>query len=98
MPPQQTAQTEDDRSEWYPFNSCLEFDFAWYHFIEVESSEWNLNKGLDLWVASVLQHGGLAPWKSATELYETIDAIQHGDAPWKTYKFCYQGPMLPTPP
>ena len=97
-PPQHTAQSEDDRSEWYPFNYRLEFDFVWYHFVEVESLERNLNKGPDLWAASVLQHGGSAPWKSAAELYMTIDAIQHGDAPWKTYKFLYQGPMPPTPP
>ena len=81
VPPQHTAQSEDDRSEWYPFNSCLQFDFAWYHFVEVESLEQNLNKGLDPWVASVLQHGGSAPWKSAAKLYETIDVIQHGNTP-----------------
>ena len=97
-PPPHTEQTEDSESEWYPFNSRLKFDFAWYHFVEVESSECNLNKGLDLWATSVLKHGGSAPWKSATELHETIDAIQHGDAPWKTYQFHYQGPLPPTPP
>ena len=32
------------------------------------------------------------PWSSAEELYDTIDSIQSGDTPWKTYKFTYKGP------
>ena len=60
---------------------------------------WNReNKGLDVWAASVLQYGGLVPWSSAADVCKTIDAIQDGDAPWKTYSFCYQGPLPPTPP
>lgn len=97
-PPPSAEQATDGKSEWHPFTSRLEFDFAWYHFVEMESSERNLNRGLDLWAASVLQHGGTAPWKSSDALYAAIDKIQCGDAPWKTYKFRYQGPLPPTPP
>ncbi|KAF8905959.1 hypothetical protein CPB84DRAFT_1813943 [Gymnopilus junonius] len=32
------------------------------------------------------------------DMYETIDSIQSGDAPWKTYKFRYTGPKPSTPP
>jgi hypothetical protein len=32
------------------------------------------------------------PWKSAEELYTTIDLIQVGDAPWFTHEFQYNGP------
>lgn len=38
------------------------------------------------------------PWHNADALYETIDAIQTGNAPWKTYKFSYMGPKPSTPP
>jgi len=38
------------------------------------------------------------PWKSAKELHATIDSIQTGSAPWKTYKFRYTGPKPTTPP
>ena len=46
----------------------------------------------------MVEFGGAATWKSAAELYETIDTIQHGNAPWKTYSFRYKGPLPPTPP
>ena len=36
--------------------------------------------------------------KSAAELYNNIDKIQHGSAPWKTYNICYSGPLPPLPP
>lgn len=38
------------------------------------------------------------PWSSADELYATIDAIQEGDAPWKTISFKYNGPLPNNPP
>jgi hypothetical protein len=46
-----------------------------------------------------MEYGGDAPWKNAAELYASIDAIQHGDSPWKVYKIRYRGPLPPgTPP
>ena len=96
-PPKEQDQTNEGPN-WHPFNSCHDFDFTWYHFVECESSERQVNQGLDLWAASVLQHGGTPTWKSATELYDNIDKIQHGSAPWRTYSFCYSGPLPPAPP
>ncbi|KAJ7845013.1 hypothetical protein B0H14DRAFT_3685165 [Mycena olivaceomarginata] len=40
-----------------------------------------------------MEFGGTAPWKSARELYSTIDEIQSGDMPWKTYEMRYSGPL-----
>ena len=37
-------------------------------------------------------------WRSAMELYDSIEKIQHGSAPWKTYSFRYLGPLPPLPP
>jgi len=34
----------------------------------------------------------MVPWKSAKELYATIDSIQAGSAPWTTHTFQYNGP------
>ena len=84
---------------WHPFGSRTEFDFAHYHFIEVQSSEGNINKALDMWAATVMEFGHDAPWKNATQLYQTIDNIQHGDAPWRLYSVRYKGPLpAGTPP
>lgn len=85
---------------WHPFNSRLAFDWAHFNFVEVQTSEQQVNRGLDLWLAATIAAGGNAgvPWTSAAELYQTIDAIQEGDAPWKTIKIKYDGPKPPTPP
>ena len=82
-----------------PFNSRVEFDFAYYHFIEVQSSAGKIDQALDLWAASVMKYGGDAPWKDSADLYATIDNIRDGDSPWKVYRIHYQGPRPPgTPP
>ncbi|KAI0004338.1 hypothetical protein BJV74DRAFT_876020 [Russula compacta] len=86
-------------NSWTPFESRTEFDFAYYHFVEVQSSAANIDKALDMWAATIMEFGGDAPWTNSDDLYETIDAIQHGDAPWKMYHVQYRGPQPPgTPP
>ncbi|KDR82217.1 hypothetical protein GALMADRAFT_58542, partial [Galerina marginata CBS 339.88] len=83
-----------------PFEDRVAFDFAQYHYVELQSSEGEIAKGLDLLCAMGIKYGsrdGL-PWKSAKDLYATIDSIQSGTAPWKTYKFRYTGPKPSTPP
>ncbi|KAJ7150481.1 hypothetical protein C8R43DRAFT_1127959 [Mycena crocata] len=82
-PPPPAAQPP---GSWFPFSSRTEFDFANFHFVEAQSSEGQIN------TAQVLWHNETAPWKRAKDLYKTIDAIQHGDAPWKVYKLRYTGP------
>lgn len=55
-----------------------------------------INIVLDLWAASVLKHGGtldVLPWHNAADLYKTIDAIQHGNCPWKVFWIHYNGPI-----
>jgi hypothetical protein len=101
-PPHPTAQADADDLDarpWSPFNSRIEFDFAYYHFVEVQNSAGKIDKALDLWAATVMQFGADAPWNSSDELYATIDAIQAGDSPWKVYRIHYKGPRPPgTPP
>ncbi|KII88928.1 hypothetical protein PLICRDRAFT_698078 [Plicaturopsis crispa FD-325 SS-3] len=83
---------------WFPFGSRIDFDFAYYHFVERESSISQINKALDMWAATVHQYGGGTPWANAQELYDTIDEIKLGNAPWKSYTIRYEGPLPPTPP
>ncbi|KAH6916719.1 hypothetical protein BKA70DRAFT_1091373, partial [Coprinopsis sp. MPI-PUGE-AT-0042] len=79
------------------------FDWAHYHVVECGSSEAKIKKGLDLWLAAKVQATGDPeceglPWASAQELYETVDEIQAGDAPFKTVHFRYSGPLPSNPP
>ena len=68
--------------------------------MELQSSEREINKGLDLWQAAILQAGDdkPIPWSSAQEMYNAIDLIQEGDAPFKTICIKYSGPICPNPP
>ncbi|KAJ7202083.1 hypothetical protein GGX14DRAFT_370690 [Mycena pura] len=99
VPPPPLAQPNaHSPGSWKPFTSRTEFDFAHYHFVELQSSAPEIAKALDLWAAQVLEHGTSPPWRTAQELYDTIDAIQHGDAPWKVFEIHYTGPRPPVPP
>ena len=73
---------------------------AHYHFTKLQSSEWEINKGLDLWLAAQLKAGDNTslPWSSTEDMYQTIDSIQEGDAPFKTIYFKYLGAIPANPP
>ncbi|KAH9032130.1 hypothetical protein EDB85DRAFT_2073967 [Lactarius pseudohatsudake] len=97
-PPPSSSPLQDSTS-WDPFPSRVAFDFAYFHFVEQQTSESGINKALDLWLSSLLGHGENIPWTNAQGLYATIDSIQHGQAPWKTFKLSYSGPLPEgTPP
>lgn len=80
---------------WTPYESRAEFDFSYYHFVQAQSSAAQIDKALDIWTAIVMKHGEEAPWSNAASLYQNIDAIEHGDLPWTTFKIQYQGPRPP---
>jgi hypothetical protein len=95
---QPEAVPDNDTNPWSPFQSRVEFDFANYHFVEAQTLASLIDKALDHWARCVLPFGGVAPWKNSSELYATIDAINLGNLPWKTYKVQYQGPFPPSIP
>jgi hypothetical protein len=89
-----------DQNLWHPFDDRLAFDFANFQFAKLQASKLKINCALDLWMAASLKASGSSdiPWSSAKEMYTTIDAIQEGDAPWKTITFRCNGPHLANPP
>jgi hypothetical protein len=99
-PPPFAAPDATEDNLWHPFEDRLAFDWAYYHFIELQSSEREINKGLDLWLAAKWKAGDNTPlpWSSTEEMYQTVDSIQESDAPFKTISFKYSGPIRPNPP
>lgn len=89
-----------EENAWHPFEDRIAFDWAHYHFVELQSSEAKINRGLDLWLAATIKAGSKngVPWQNTDDMYATIDAIQQGNAPWKTIKLRYNGHMPPSPP
>ncbi|KAH9986693.1 hypothetical protein BJV74DRAFT_885916 [Russula compacta] len=89
-----------DDNPWHPFESHLAVDWADYQFVELESSENKVNHGFDLWLVATLEQdrAGSVQWKSADDMYNTIDSICKGCTDWQKVSFWYNGPMLDNPP
>jgi hypothetical protein len=101
---------ESRGNPWLPFGNRLEYEWAHYHYVQLQSSSNNIQRGLDLWRATVARcqtgHDSLdtgscdgVPWKNAREMYDTIDSISAGGVGWTTYQLSYRGPQpTGTPP
>ncbi|KAF8149101.1 hypothetical protein B0H34DRAFT_791595 [Crassisporium funariophilum] len=100
QPPPCAAPNVTENKCWHPFEDRLAFDWAYYHFVELQSSACKIGKGLDLWLAERLKAGNDTPlpWSKADDMYETIDSIQEGDAPFITVELNYNGPLGDRPP
>lgn len=100
QPPPWDSPDATEDNPWHPFEDRLAFDWAHYHFVELQSSEREINKGLDLWLATTLKAGDDTPlpWSSTEEMYKTIDSIQEGNAPFKTIRFKYSGAIRENAP
>jgi hypothetical protein len=85
---------------YHPFEDRLAFEYADFYFREQQSSEGHINRALELWAAQAAKNctdDGM-PWKSASDMYATIDQVQQGSNPWKTAPFFYQGCRPDNPP
>jgi hypothetical protein len=59
-----------------PFADRLAFEFADFHFSDMQSSEWRVDHSLQLWAAQAAKNGSDdVPWRSARDMYGTIDEI-----------------------
>lgn len=98
------AHTIDPANPWAPFEDRIAYDFAYYHYVKVQSSAEQISENLDILIANSIKHSGdkhaAGPngWRNPQDLYATIDTIPAGDIPWQTYKFRYSGPKPQTPP
>jgi hypothetical protein len=57
----------------------------------------NIDELLDIWAGST-STGEDAPFTSHEDLYDTIDATRHGDAPWRCLAVSYSGEITPNSP
>ena len=96
MAPAPPPDTTPD-NPWAPFEDWIAFKWAHEQYVELQASKKQIGRGLDIWSAILLREKSNChvPWKSAEELYQTIDSIQAGDAPWVTCEFRYGSPKPP---
>ncbi|KAF8262141.1 hypothetical protein EI94DRAFT_1773267 [Lactarius quietus] len=80
---------------WFPFSNRLEYEWAYYHYVRLQSSAEDIQQGLDLWRATVLRYRAdldNVPWQNAKDMYETIDSIKVSGVDWMTHRLTYSGP------
>ncbi|EIW78065.1 hypothetical protein CONPUDRAFT_34808, partial [Coniophora puteana RWD-64-598 SS2] len=90
-PPTGPAPPPETPEAWQPFRSRTEFDFAYHHYVEAESSARKIETQLDFWSAVCAPLGTTPRWQNTKDMYETIDQIGVGGVPWHIYKVRYQG-------
>ncbi|KAF8269639.1 hypothetical protein EI94DRAFT_1699335 [Lactarius quietus] len=90
--------SEASGNPWLPFDGRLDYDWAHYHYVQLQSLASDIQHGLDLWRATVAKyeteddsHDRIL-WKNAKEMYSTINSITVGGVGWKTYQLSYNGP------
>ncbi|KAJ6600932.1 hypothetical protein B0H10DRAFT_2167443 [Mycena sp. CBHHK59/15] len=82
-PPPRTTAPNDD---WSPYEDSVQFNVADFLFRKVKMSSKNIDYLLELWAMSVMKHNDLGPFQNYAHLYETIDAMKQGDAPWQCFQ------------
>ncbi|THH00180.1 hypothetical protein EW026_g2320 [Hermanssonia centrifuga] len=76
---------------WEPFKDRIAFETAEFLYKEEQMSQTKISKLMDLWAASLLEHGGTPPFSSHAKMYKTIDSIAVGEVPWQTFSVKYAG-------
>jgi hypothetical protein len=91
---------EEDELSWAPFHDRPSFEFAELTYKKMQASSGDLDKLLELWAAyNVTNNNDSNPiFENAQELYDTIDEISHGDAPWQSFTLRHPGPVTDNSP
>ncbi|KAJ3543098.1 hypothetical protein NMY22_g3259 [Coprinellus aureogranulatus] len=80
-PPPISERTNDD---FTPFEDGTHFCIADFLYRREEMSQTNINTLLHLWGLTLMKHGAtFGPFDNYTHLFNTIDNIEQGDAPWQ---------------
>lgn len=78
-----------ERTDWTPFNSRVGFELASLLFKDAELSRPHIDRLMELWSASMIEVGGIAPLASSEDLLRQIDRIKLGHIPWKSFTAAY---------
>ncbi|KAH6884299.1 hypothetical protein BKA70DRAFT_1468570 [Coprinopsis sp. MPI-PUGE-AT-0042] len=80
-------RSQQDENDWTPFEDDVQFGIADFLYRCEEMSQQNINHLLDLWALSLMKHGAtFGPYDNYQHIFDTIDEIKQGDAPWSCLK------------
>ncbi|KAF8220320.1 hypothetical protein L208DRAFT_1334445 [Tricholoma matsutake] len=93
-PPPPTEQAKED---YYPYQSCADFELADFLFHKDQMSAKKASKLMDIWAAYQQSQGEDLdpPFSSAENLYNMIDATEVGDIPWQVFSVQFNGEIPP---
>ncbi|KAI0682812.1 hypothetical protein C8T65DRAFT_750046 [Cerioporus squamosus] len=90
-----------DDIDWHPFPDRPTFEFAEFAFEDAHLSRAKVDRMLCLFAAKHVADGlpdYNSIFKDYQEILDSVDAIQYGEAPWKTFAVRYSGPVTPASP
>ena len=76
--------------DFSPFKNRAKFELADLLFRKDQMSASSINELLQIWAATLPEDQDL-PFVSKKHLYDTIDAIEVGDAPWNSFSVSFNG-------
>ncbi|KAH6893862.1 hypothetical protein BKA70DRAFT_1376094 [Coprinopsis sp. MPI-PUGE-AT-0042] len=80
-------RSQRDSNDWAPFKDDIQFAAADFLYRCEEMSQDNINHLLNLWALSLMRHRAtMGPYDNYQHIFDTIDEIEHGDAPWSCLK------------
>lgn len=77
--------------DWAPYNSRIAFETAEFLYKRCKMSASNIDTLLQLWAATLVQHGDTPPFSNHEDVYSTIDATPIGGVPWQSLAFSHNG-------
>ena len=89
MPP--SSDTANVGLDFYPFNSVAEFNLAEFLYRRNQTPAVQIDQLMDIWASNNPETG--PPFADHKELYDIIDSIELGDAPWKSFAVSYSGDL-----
>lgn len=88
---------EHSPSDYGPFESRTQFEIGDFLYRRAQMSGAKIDELMQLW-SSTLHEGVEPPFASHGHLYDTIDNIALGEAPWNSFTVRYSGVMPDGPP
>ena len=77
-------------TDFSPFENRTSFELADLLFRREQMSGGNINDLLQIW-ASTLPSDQDPPFNNKQDMYDTLDAITEGDAPWQNFSISFNG-------
>ncbi|KAJ2921643.1 hypothetical protein H1R20_g15450, partial [Candolleomyces eurysporus] len=78
-------QFDDNKDPWYPFEDEGGFCLADFLYCEEETPAKKNHYLLGIWALDKAKHDNLVPFNSYAQIYNAINSIELGDAPWQSF-------------